>query len=103
MHFAAARVGPEDDGASADRLEHVARASVHPLRIAVLECLAAEQQPLSPRELAARVTHPLANVAYHVRQLENPGLIELAHTAPRRGAIEHFYRLAPARTAEPRV
>lgn len=82
--------------------ERVARASAHPLRIAVLECLAAEQRPLSPRELAARVAQPLGNVAYHVRQLRSIGLIALAHAAPRRGAIEHFYRLALAPTPQAR-
>jgi predicted transcriptional regulator len=33
-------------------------------------------------------------VSYHVRQLENAGLIELVATEPRRGALEHYYTRA---------
>jgi hypothetical protein len=36
----------------------------------------------------------VSRVAYHFRALKKAGLLEPAGTAPRRGATEHFYRLA---------
>ncbi len=37
---------------------------------------------------------PLNNLAYHVRKLAQAGVLQEEFTVPRRGAIEHFYRLA---------
>jgi DNA-binding transcriptional ArsR family regulator len=48
---------------------------------------------LSPNELAKALDAPLGTVAYHVRMLEDRGLLVLAGTEPRRGAMEHYYRL----------
>jgi DNA-binding transcriptional ArsR family regulator len=46
----------------------------------------------SPSEIAEEIDAPLGNVSYHVRFLARVGMIELAATKPRRGAIEHYYR-----------
>jgi hypothetical protein len=35
----------------------------------------------------------LGTLAYHFRHLRDLGLIELSRTVPRRGAVEHRYRL----------
>jgi predicted ArsR family transcriptional regulator len=48
-------------------------------------------RPASPKEIAAAMGIPVANVAYHVRELEKAGLIELVERKRRRGATEHFY------------
>jgi len=48
----------------------------------------------SPKLIAERLGLDVRNVAYHVRVLRNLGCIELAETQPRRGAVEHIYRLA---------
>jgi len=48
----------------------------------------------SPKLIAERLGLDVRNVAYHVRVLKNLGCIELADTQPRRGAVEHIYRLA---------
>ncbi|HET9123991.1 MAG TPA: winged helix-turn-helix domain-containing protein [Solirubrobacteraceae bacterium] len=62
----------------------------HPLRIAILRVL--EERTASPSEIAEEIEAPLGNVSYHVRFLARLGLVELAGTRPRRGAVEHYYR-----------
>jgi DNA-binding transcriptional ArsR family regulator len=62
----------------------------HPLRIAILRAL--EDGTASPSEIAEEIGAPLGNVSYHVRFLARLGLVELAETRPRRGAVEHYYR-----------
>jgi DNA-binding transcriptional ArsR family regulator len=62
----------------------------HPLRMQALSVLT--ERHASPKELAAELGDPLANVSYHVRELEDAGLIELVEEKTRRGAVEHFYR-----------
>jgi len=50
------------------------------------------ERPASPKELAAELGTPVGNISYHVRELEQLGLIELVEEKQRRGAVEHFYR-----------
>jgi DNA-binding transcriptional ArsR family regulator len=64
----------------------------HPLRVSILRVL--ENRVASPSEIADELAAPLGNVSYHVRFLARVGLIELARTKPRRGAVEHYYRSA---------
>jgi DNA-binding transcriptional ArsR family regulator len=63
----------------------------HPLRPRILSLLAARGEA-SPNELASELGVPLGTLSYHIRLLRDLGWIELAHTKPRRGAVEHFYR-----------
>lgn len=71
----------------------LARANTHPLRISILEILAMDGgRTLSPNELSYELRMPLSNVNYHVTQLLESGLIELARERKVRGATEHFYR-----------
>jgi len=62
----------------------------HPIRIHILRVL--QNRLASPSEIAEEIGAPLGNVSYHVRFLVRMGLIELATTKPRRGAVEHYYR-----------
>ena len=48
--------------------------------------------PTSPNRIATELGEPLGNIAYHVRELEKYGCIELVDTKQRRGATEHYYR-----------
>jgi len=50
----------------------------------------------SPKELAAELGKSLGKVSYHVKYLERAGCIEVTATAPRRGAIEHYYQPTPS-------
>jgi DNA-binding transcriptional ArsR family regulator len=69
----------------------VVRAAAHRLRVQALAIFA--ERAASPKELAAELGTPVGNISYHVRELEQLGLIELAEEKQRRGAVEHFYRL----------
>jgi DNA-binding transcriptional ArsR family regulator len=68
----------------------VAKALAHPLRARVLSIL--NERVASPNQMAEALGEPLGNVSYHVKALVDLECIELVSTAPRRGAVEHFYR-----------
>src|SRR5688572_33241604 len=67
------------------------RAMAHPMRGRILAAL--DGQERSPVELAKQLGASLGVVSYHVRVLADAGLVELARTTARRGAIQHHYRL----------
>jgi DNA-binding transcriptional ArsR family regulator len=65
----------------------------HPVRRFILGHLL--EEPLGPAAVQRR--HPeytLSQIAHHFRVLSEHGLVILDHTRPRRGALEHIYRLA---------
>jgi DNA-binding transcriptional ArsR family regulator len=66
------------------------RVAAHRLRVQALAVFA--ERAASPKELAAELGTPVGNISYHVRELEQLGLIELVEEKQRRGAVEHFYR-----------
>src|SRR6201994_1968864 len=70
--------------------EALLRAISHPLRQRLLGML--DGRTASLNELARELGLPLGRVSYHIRLLADLGAIELVRTAPRRGALEHFYR-----------
>ena len=67
----------------------------HPLRLKVLQVLGESEQPLTNRELAARLSVDPGHLHFHVRMLHRAGLIELAHAAgrekPYRPIAKHFH------------
>jgi DNA-binding transcriptional ArsR family regulator len=69
------------------------KALQHPLRRRILR-VARNRDMVSPKGISDKLDEPLSNVSYHVRVLEECGAIELAHTAPVRGSVEHFYTFA---------
>lgn len=73
--------------------ERLARQKFHPLRVQLIERFALADEPRSPSSLSEELDERLGNVSYHVRALLDEGLIELDRTEPRRGAVEHYYRL----------
>jgi hypothetical protein len=70
--------------------EALAKVFSHPIRVKVWHRL--NQSPTSPNRIAMEFGEPLGNIAYHVRELEQYGCIELVDTKQRRGATEHYYR-----------
>jgi DNA-binding transcriptional ArsR family regulator len=68
----------------------IAKALSHPLRVKLLNLL--NEGVASPKALAEQVDESLSLVSYHIRILRELDCIELVETAPRRGALEHFYR-----------
>ena len=65
-------------------------ALAHPIRMFILET--ADEEQVSPSEVAVLLGEPLGVVAYHFRVLNTAGLIELAATERKRGSIQSFYR-----------
>jgi DNA-binding transcriptional ArsR family regulator len=78
----------DDEGSLDQRLVH---ALGHPLRVEILREL--EKGPSSPARLADHMEEKLSNVSYHTRVLLECDCIELNQEIPRRGAVEHIYRL----------
>ncbi len=68
------------------------RAMNHPVRRAIVRVLRTEG-PHSPARTAEKIDAPLHKVAYHFRELAKDGVVEVCDTIPRRGAVEHVYRL----------
>jgi DNA-binding transcriptional ArsR family regulator len=79
--------------AAGDRL---LRAISHPIRIEILRILS--ERVASPKELARESGESLSDISYHVKYLREEGCVEMLDTEPRRGAIEHFYRIRPPRS-----
>jgi DNA-binding transcriptional ArsR family regulator len=70
----------------------IARVLSHPLRPRILQILTLRGEA-SPNEIAAELGVPLGTLSYHTRLLRDAGWIELVREVPRRGAVEHFYRV----------
>ena len=63
-----------------DRPEQL-KALGHPLRLKVLQALGESDEPLTNRELAARLAVDPGHLHFHVRMLHRAGLIERAEAA----------------------
>jgi DNA-binding transcriptional ArsR family regulator len=74
----------------------------HPTRVQILDFLRGAEVA-SPTTMSTELGIPLGSIGYHVRRLEALGFLELVRRVQRRGAFEHFYRLAPGAGAEERV
>src|SRR3954469_14007716 len=68
----------------------IAKALAHPLRARILQRLG--ERVASPGDLALELGAPLGVVSYHVRMLRDYDCVELVHTEPVRGALQHFYK-----------
>ena len=66
------------------------KAMSHPLRVRILAML--DERTASPNELSGWLGATLGTVAYHVRTLQEFGLVELVKETRVRGAVEHHYR-----------
>jgi DNA-binding transcriptional ArsR family regulator len=78
---------------NADKNTAVLTALGHPLRRDILRYLENHNNGgVSPKTLAEQLGQPIGNVSYHVRCLVEAGVLKLATTKPRRGAVEHFYK-----------
>lgn len=76
-----------------DDLAATFRALGHPTRLSVLEKL--KNGPASPVDYTqtTKSQESLGTVSHHFRALRQAGLIEVARTEQRRGALKHSYRL----------
>jgi DNA-binding transcriptional ArsR family regulator len=74
-----------------DEPEKVRRA-LSPIR---RQLLARLREPASATQLAAVLDMPRQRVNYHLRALEDAGLLELVEERPRRGCVERILRTRP--------
>jgi len=70
--------------------EKLVKGLSHPVRVECLTVLT--KQVASPRDLSEILEHDLSNISYHVRTLDELGLIELVKEESVRGAVAHFYK-----------
>lgn len=75
------------------------RATNHEARRAIVLHLLRTSIAWSPRELAEELDMKLGDVSYHVRMLRDDRVLVLKKTEQVRGAIKHYYALAPQSTA----
>jgi DNA-binding transcriptional ArsR family regulator len=91
------------DALTIERPEQL-KALGHPLRLKVLQVLSESDEPLTNRELAARLSVDPGHLHFHVRMLHRAGLIELAGTGagrekPYRPVAKHLKVGADIRAA----
>ncbi|MFL5898954.1 MAG: ArsR/SmtB family transcription factor [Solirubrobacterales bacterium] len=70
--------------------EVLVKALNHPVRVKALTILT--ERIASPKEISDLIETPLSNVSYHVRVLEELGLIEIMEEENVRGSVAHFYK-----------
>jgi DNA-binding transcriptional ArsR family regulator len=70
--------------------EKLVKGLSHPVRVECLTVLT--KRVASPRELSEILEHDLSNISYHVRTLDELGLIELVKEKSIRGAVAHYYK-----------
>jgi DNA-binding transcriptional ArsR family regulator len=68
------------------------RRALSPIRRELLSRL---REPASATQLAAVLDLPRQRVNYHLRALEDAGLVELVEERPRRGCVERILRTRP--------
>ncbi|HET9677406.1 MAG TPA: winged helix-turn-helix domain-containing protein [Solirubrobacterales bacterium] len=70
--------------------EVLVKALNHPVRAKALTILS--DRIASPKEISDEIDVPLSNVSYHVRVLDELGLIEIMEEESVRGSVAHFYK-----------
>ena len=70
--------------------EVLVKALNHPIRVKALTILT--ERIASPKEISEQIDMPLSNVSYHVRVLDELGLIEIMEEESVRGSVAHFYK-----------
>lgn len=76
-----------------DIAKTLVKVAAHPIRVGSLAILT--ERKASPKQIADELDEPVGNVSYHVRELEQLGLVKLVDEERRRGAVEHFYAAIP--------
>jgi DNA-binding transcriptional ArsR family regulator len=70
--------------------EVLVKALNHPIRVKALTILT--ERTASPKEIAEQIEVAISNVSYHIRILEELGLVEIVEEESVRGSIAHFYQ-----------
>jgi DNA-binding transcriptional ArsR family regulator len=70
--------------------EVLVKALNHPIRVKALTILT--ERIASPKEISEQIEATLSTVAYHVRVLDELGLVEIMEEESVRGSVAHFYK-----------
>jgi len=70
--------------------EVLLKALNHPLRRQAFKILS--ERVASPTEISDDLDEPLSNVSYHVRVLDELGLVEVVEEEAVRGSVAHYYK-----------
>jgi DNA-binding transcriptional ArsR family regulator len=70
--------------------QRLVRALGHQVRVQAIAIL--NERVASPNEISKELGESVGHVSYHIKVLKECECIELVDTAPRRGAMEHYYR-----------
>jgi predicted ArsR family transcriptional regulator len=75
--------------------ERVARASMHPVQVSIIDRLRRNPSGVSIREIAAPLNIPAHQVRHHMAMLEDRKLVYRLRSGQVEGtgAVEHFYAL----------
>jgi DNA-binding transcriptional ArsR family regulator len=75
---------------------NAAKSLSHSVKVEILGFMAREGDcsPSQVSEFVGETGASLGVISYHMRQLAALGAIELSHTTPRRGALEHHYKIS---------
>jgi DNA-binding transcriptional ArsR family regulator len=85
------RSTPKDGARTKSAIDpRLVKALGHPVRNDALSIL--NERVASPNEIAKELGEHVGHVSYHIKVLKECECIELVDTAPRRGAVEHYYR-----------
>ena len=94
-----AKAGTKQQNSKKDAMPTICDPLGHPMRTRILDLV--NEEPMSPVRFLDEGFSPIAfekrsnglsYIAYHFRELEKAGCIELVERNPRRGATEHVYR-----------
>src|SRR5690349_10836367 len=69
--------------------EQIVQAINHPTRVAALRILL--NRTANPKAIADELDMPLPNISYHIRTLEDLGLVEVTEEESVRGSVAHFF------------
>lgn len=72
--------------------QELVKALSHPIRLEILAAL--QNRIASSNELSREMNQSLGIISYHAKTLVKCGCLELLHTEPNRGAIEHYFGVA---------
>ena len=75
----------------------------HKIRRDIVKLLIHGPSQVSPMGVSRSMDMKVSNLSYHFRVLHDNDVLELVDEQPKRGAVEHFYGLAPHVADDPIV
>jgi len=70
---------------------------VHPIKVAIVECMLWIDEPMSAKLIERSMNDgtSVSLISYHLRSLEDVGIVVDVLSEPVRGAVQTFFRLQP--------